>query len=118
MSQSLDWMDRGACVGHPNPDLFFPSSTGKAARRQAQEAGLVCATCPVQTQCQEHRKNTGAAAGIWGGSYHRTKPAGSKPHRDREHGTDKGYDQHRTRGETPCERCRFAHALTQRKRAS
>lgn len=114
---NTDWMREALCATHPNPDLWFPNSTGISARRQAQEAGRICVQCPVQAECGEQRKRTGANTGVWGGSYHLTKPVGSKPNRPREHGTDHGYDQHRTRGETPCHSCRYAHAWTQRKRA-
>lgn len=115
MSDNTDWMRKALCATHPNPDLWFPNSTGISARQQAQEAGRICAQCPVKVECAEQRKRTGANTGVWGGSYHLTKAPGTKPHRDREHGSERGYDQHRSRAETPCERCRFAHAIIQRK---
>lgn len=112
---NLDWMASAACADHPDPDIFFPSSTGPLARRQAAEAALVCKGCPVIAQCREHKKNTGASAGVWGGAYHRTHEPRKPP--PIKHGTETGFWQHQQRGETSCGRCRFAHALSQRKYA-
>lgn len=67
MSPSLEWMDRGLCVTHPNADLWFPSAVGIKGRQQVEAAARVCAACPVAAQCREHKKHTGAAGGVWGG---------------------------------------------------
>jgi WhiB family redox-sensing transcriptional regulator len=113
---NTDWMRDASCATHPNPDLWFPNSTGRLARQQAQEAGRICAQCPVQDECAEHRKQTGANTGVWGGSYHRTHaPRKTAPIN---HGTDSGYHQHMKRRETACNRCRFAHADAERRRVS
>lgn len=109
---NLDWMGSAACIDE-EPELFFPSSVGVAGQRQAQRAARVCAGCPVQRECGEHRGTTGATAGVWGGSYHKTRPPKKLPPIN--HGTNGGYQVHMDRRETPCERCRFAHMVANRK---
>jgi WhiB family transcriptional regulator, redox-sensing transcriptional regulator len=113
MSTSLDWMDSAACKDHPNPDAFFPTGVGILSRRQTAQAALICKSCPVQTQCADHKRQTGATSGVWAGGNHR--PRKPRPHPIK-HGTDSGYHGHMKRKETPCERCRFAHAWAERKR--
>lgn len=110
---NLDWMDFAACRDH-DADLFFPSSVGVAAQQQAEQAARVCAVCPVQLECAGQRTRSGASAGIWGGSYHRTHPPKKLP--PISHGTDTGYHQHMNRREPACRRCRFAHAHAERQR--
>lgn len=113
MSRNLDWMGDAACAGHPNPDLFFPNSTGPASRIQAAEAAMVCAGCPVVVECTEHKKLTGATSGVWAGGVHRTKALGRSPASyggPAPHGTDRRYQQHLRDGEKPCEACWVAHS--------
>jgi hypothetical protein len=113
VSSSLDWMADAACRDHPNPDDFFPSSAGPAAQLQAAKAARVCASCPVQRQCGEHRSNTGATSGVWGGSYHNTKTLGASSGGQQNTavcGTNAGYQRHYRRGETPCRSCWSAHS--------
>ena len=59
-----NWQDRGACVGHPYPDLWFPVETDEFASALAKE---VCAECPVVAECLEYALVTRQLAGVWGG---------------------------------------------------
>jgi WhiB family redox-sensing transcriptional regulator len=114
VSYSLEWMDNAACVGHPTPDIFFPSETGVPGRRQAEEAEMVCAGCPVRERCREHKKATGAASGIWGGSRSArgaTSPSmGGNVGNGSVCGTEKGYQRHRRKHERACQACFAAHS--------
>lgn len=108
-------MDHAACKDHPQPDAFFPSSPGVHGRRQAEEAALVCRRCPVQRECGEHQKSTGATAGVWGGRSTVMKNAGASsggPQHSQLHGTEAGYRRHYRRGEKACTACRAAHSRT------
>jgi WhiB family redox-sensing transcriptional regulator len=61
------WRAAGACVS-ADPDLFFPiSATGKAVA-QIAEAQRICGRCQVRRQCLDFAMDTGATAGIWGGT--------------------------------------------------
>ena len=55
------WVQRGACVGAPDPNLWYPE------RGQSSEpAKRICARCPVREKCPawalEHE-----TFGVWGG---------------------------------------------------
>jgi WhiB family redox-sensing transcriptional regulator len=110
---NLDWMSDAKCIGE-DPEKFFPTGVGVLSRRQAAEAALICKACPVIQACGEHKKRTGASSGVWAGGMHR--PRKPRRHASVRHGTDTGYHQHMKRKETPCERCRYAHAWAERKR--
>lgn len=112
---NLDWMDDAACRDHPNPDAFFPTGVGILSRRQTASAALICKACPVQQACGEHKKRTGATSGVWAGGMHRPRTQRPRP-APISHGTNTGYGQHMKRNESPCERCRYAHAWAERKR--
>jgi hypothetical protein len=109
VSPSLDWMERALCVGHPNPDIFFPNETGHAGRRQAERAARICAECPVADMCADHRQRTGATAGVWGGGHGTPRPIVTPRQTPIKHGTDSGYRQHTRRGVPYCDDCRAAH---------
>lgn len=80
------------------------------------EAKLICAECPAIEACRAllEAELTGSAwsrcagpRGTWAGEL-----LGEKSNRralPREHGTDRGYYQHRYRRETACAECRGAH---------
>lgn len=76
------------------------------------EAALICADCPAIEACRElaqgllagplDKRPIGTYAGeLYGGR-------GRPPGRPREHGTEKGYQQHRNRKEPACPPCRHA----------
>jgi hypothetical protein len=116
--KNLDWMDSAACKDHPDPDSFFPSLTGVAGQRQAAAAARICNECPVQVQCQQHKKATGAASGVWGGRRSVVKnaaPSSGGPHNLQPCGTAAGYRRHHRHGEKPCRACLAAHSRSTRK---
>lgn len=86
-----------------------------------REAAAICATCPAAqvTACRASLAATKLAAipdggpvGTWGGLLV-GEGAAKKSRRlalPREHGTDRGYGQHRYLGEAACDDCKAAHA--------
>ncbi|MDQ5874483.1 MAG: WhiB family transcriptional regulator [Actinomycetota bacterium] len=54
-------MQRGVCVGHPDPDLWFPERG-----RSAEPAKRICARCPVREECLEWALQH-EDFGVWGG---------------------------------------------------
>ena len=62
-----DWRDGAACR-HRDPELFFPDGTLGPAARQADQAKLVCQSCPVRRPCLDFAQRHGLAFGIWGGT--------------------------------------------------
>lgn len=73
---NTEWMQRAACAGHPNPDLFFPTATAgdSASTKQVADAARVCRTCPVTRECEQYRRDTHSEYGVWGGVTHNTRP--------------------------------------------
>jgi hypothetical protein len=81
-----------------------------------QEAKQICARCPALLACDQLAQEMqapksmtecgGGLVGTWAGKLYgaRKKPAG-KP---REHGTERGYYQHKNRKEDACKDCREA----------
>lgn len=63
-----DWQLRGACRGE-DPETFFHPEGERGATREAREraAKMVCATCPVLTQCASHALAVREPYGVWGG---------------------------------------------------
>lgn len=119
MSPSLDWMNHGLCVTHPNPDLWFPSAVGIKGRQQVEAASRVCAACPVATQCRAHKERTGAAGGVWGGRTGRPKATSASyggPQNIAPHGTEARAKRHRRNNEKPCTACRLAERRAQKLR--
>lgn len=111
MTLSVSWMENAACAGHPRPEIFFPSESGKAAVRDAQEALRVCASCPVVALCAQYQQETGSV-GVWGSALVATKhartPQDFRAHRQARCGTRSGYKRHYMKGEKPCDACRAA----------
>lgn len=111
MSLNIAWQAHAACAGHPNPEAFFPSKSGKAALVQSIEALEVCAECPVVAACNQFRIETGSV-GVWGGSLTASRDARTPPAvriRKARCGTRGGYDRHLRRNESPCQACRTAN---------
>ncbi len=61
-----EWMRAAACKGLTH--LFFPSSAERPQARERREAMAreVCATCTVQTDCQQFARSN-HEYGFWGG---------------------------------------------------
>jgi hypothetical protein len=55
----------GAACSAADPALFFPEHGDTAAEAQAL---VVCASCPVRTQCYAQAVQNGERWGIWGGA--------------------------------------------------
>ena len=51
----------GACVGHPEPDIWF------GGELEDEVAKSICGTCPVAALCLEWAERSGQQSGIWGG---------------------------------------------------
>jgi WhiB family redox-sensing transcriptional regulator len=61
---NFDWRLRGAYRDH-DPDIWFPSPG--CAPKVAPLAKVICAACPVQTECLEYALVARESYGIWGG---------------------------------------------------
>jgi WhiB family redox-sensing transcriptional regulator len=61
-----DWMSSAACKGLTH--LFFPSPAERPQARERREAAArdVCASCKVNTTCQEYARDH-HEYGFWGG---------------------------------------------------
>jgi WhiB family redox-sensing transcriptional regulator len=62
-----DWREDAACLDR-DPDLFFPEGTAGPALAQADQAKLVCMSCPVRAKCLSFALRQGLDFGIWGGT--------------------------------------------------
>lgn len=107
------WLEQAACESIGG-DLFF--STTQA---DINAAKTVCAGCPSRSQCREYALTADINMdGVWGGLTYdeRAQLRRQRPgHRatwavelPREHGTERGYQQHR-RYEPACDACKRAH---------
>ena len=66
---SMDWMDKGNCVG-VNPNLMFP---GRGYNNELREAKAICVVCIVKDECLEFALKEGIQHGIWGGKSERER---------------------------------------------
>ena len=110
--RNMDWMDDMACKD-VDPDVFFPTDVGMAGQWAVANARMICETCPVQIECAEHKKQTGATQGVWAGKASGSKNVGRSsggPQGVAPHGTDRRYRQHQRDGEQPCAACWAAHS--------
>lgn len=81
------------------------------------EAKTICMGCPVRRECLELLKQVqrdtsgtaragGGPAGTWAGHLvGAPKPRGKRKPGPREHGTARGYFQHKNNGERACAKC-------------
>jgi len=62
----MSWIDKAACKG--KQDLFYGPDNERTRAKGIREAKakLVCFTCPVLDQCQDHAMNN-PEYGVWGG---------------------------------------------------
>lgn len=93
MNNARDWHAEGACVGHPDPDLWHYDNSVFEDEQQLQvlrsvEAIEVCNTCPVKFDCLQQGLESenlscsiGGNGSIWGGrlASERALIAGYKP---------------------------------------
>ena len=106
-----DWRTRAACIGS-DPDLWFPADN--AARARTQHIRAICAGCPVSAECLQAASDLDARYGIWGGLDEVERANGPKV-KTIEHGTSRGYRQHRTAGEDACQDCKDANNAKNRR---
>jgi WhiB family redox-sensing transcriptional regulator len=66
---NLPWRSKAACQGLA-PDIFYPSTEDDA---DADQAKVICATCPVREACLEHALAIREKDGIWGGATERER---------------------------------------------
>lgn len=111
-----DWIEESACRDLGS-DLFFSYRKVDIAAAKA-----ICRGCPVQARCLKVAlADEINMDGVWGGydfderAKLRRRPGalsgwGRAKTMPREHGTERGYQQHRIH-EPACEECRRAHYL-------
>ena len=65
MSQQVaqSWRTTGNCRGS-DPAIFYPPPEDDSL---ADEAKMICGTCPVRQPCLEHALATREKHGVWGG---------------------------------------------------
>lgn len=109
------WRSRAACRDHPDPDMFFPNPTDVAGR---QRAAVVCARCPVVTECLDGANQRRERHGVWGGlgrtdTGRPARPPGRPPRSAGLPlcGTAAGYRAHIAAAQPPCTGCRDAANL-------
>jgi hypothetical protein len=109
------WFDAAACRGLP-AEVFYPEVGANVGRARA-----VCRTCSVQVECLIDAFETPVGDdffGVRGGlsPLERRQLRKYLPERPLviEHGTARGYTQHRRAGTEPCQACRYAKAEYQR----
>lgn len=111
-TDSTAWWHRAACHDRLDLDWIEPSAREKALCRN------ICATCPVQPDCQEAALKAGEAWGIWGGLdpdervLIASKQGYPVPTVLPAHGTNTRYAKHGCR----CTPCRQAHTTHERRR--
>jgi len=123
------WIARANCAG-VDPDLFFPQRGDGPTVRAAKQ---VCAGCAVRTECAQHAIDNNEP-GIWGGTTGRERRTLRRNMRlaagvtgrvsggygsqlqPVEHGTTKGYHQHKYRGDEKCRPCMDAYNADNRAR--
>lgn len=69
-----EWMDRAACRGVDDPEIFFvlPLPAGRGSPNAAQQrlinaARFLCEHCPVQEECLDDAVGAGERWGMRGG---------------------------------------------------
>lgn len=110
------------------PDLREASCKGRPQLFESLDAAdhemaaAICAWCPVRVACKSlllevQREATalesgGGPVGTWAGELIGSRVGRQRRALPREHGTDRGYYQHRHRREDACAGCKAAHART------
>ena len=61
------WRKHAACGGI-DPEVFYPVSD-----EEAEEAKLICDSCPVRQACLEHALANREREGVWGGATERER---------------------------------------------
>jgi WhiB family transcriptional regulator, redox-sensing transcriptional regulator len=61
------WRSKAACQGL-DPEIFYPLDD-----EDAEEAKVVCVSCPVREACLEHALGYREKEGVWGGATERER---------------------------------------------
>ena len=115
----MSWRDHAACLD-ADPDWFFPE-VGYGRGQDAIKARLICADCPVIDECLAWALAERPSVGIFGGTSPlerdriRRERGLARKKRLKPCGTEAAYIRHWKANETPCEACREAHRVNQRK---
>ena len=92
-------LSHGACVGHPEPNIWFGDEV------EELEAKRICETCPVIDLCLGWAQRSGQKNGIWGGERmggERRRPGAPTLERCKRGHDDWGY---RANGKRWCKAC-------------
>lgn len=118
MTTAGTWQDRAACLD-ADPELFYAPGDWDHAPARAAAAKTWCATCPVRTECLDDALRGDDKHGIRGGMTPTERDHHKRSARRRQpitHGTEKGFLQHKRRGERPCLPCADANSTARRTR--
>lgn len=114
-------LENALCVGQ----WWMFDSVNPDIHKQARE---LCHACPVLTDCGRLLRDElsssigigrqgGGPTGTWAGQLVSKASRGRNGRANaREHGSDRGYYQHRYEGDAACDECREAHRLAERAR--
>lgn len=99
----MTWASSAACRDLPKP-MFFPQGDPRSPQYQKAVAAakLVCAGCPVISECREAGKGLD---GIWGGLDAHERGVRRSHRLPASCGTPAGYKRHWRRREDPCDEC-------------
>jgi hypothetical protein len=118
---TASWVDSAACRGHAHPEWWDEKVAGETLIQRQERHGrakAICETCPVTAECRA-AAIPNVDGGIRGGE---NLPPIKRTTElfvplSREHGTPRGYYQHRNRKEMPaCEPCMAANRERERER--
>lgn len=78
--EDTGWRIRAACLG-VDPDLFFPTGSGKGFDEQTEAAKAFCGMCAVQAECLESALERNEQYGVWGGTTYEERRVIIRRHR-------------------------------------
>jgi WhiB family redox-sensing transcriptional regulator len=64
---NTDWMDRGICRDHPEPEIFAADPSRPTEAFMVSEAKQVCFNCPVRIKCLDWAIDNDERHGTLGG---------------------------------------------------
>lgn len=114
------WRNHAACLD-ADPEIFYTNGDWKNAPHREAAAKAWCKQCPALNECLDDALDKDDRFAIRGGmtpderAHHKRRIRRRKPIN---HGTDNGWEQHRRRGERPCQPCGDAHSRARRDRAA
>ena len=119
----MSWQQEAACLGRTDivwfPTMTRRGGTSRAWRDNINRARQVCAGCTVRADCMDDALDHWGTAGIWAGTTQHERDGLTRVHVRPVAvcGTDSGYYRHlRQTATPPCDACRAAHAVANRRR--